>query len=182
MSFKRICLVEGKKIKQHFRSYFFKLTGGIAGLFHQFIDLAGLESDFGHFENRFFSSSNYQRIVPKLKKELEFDKELFEKLTTSHSRKLVKKFEFSRTDFLSIKLLSDPTAQEIKLIKLFKSKQNEPVSRDEIAETLWEKGWEDKYSDWAIDKLISRLRKKIVSSRYRIITIKNMGYQLVRWE
>ena len=51
---------------------------------------------------------------------------------------------------------------------LFRS-LNTPLSRDEIAEIIWGKSWQSKYSDWALDKAISRLRRKINSPQYRIL-------------
>ncbi len=55
------------------------------------------------------------------------------------------------------------------------------VTRDEIADALWGKKATEKYSDWAIDKTISRIRKKLkkYSSGSSLITIKDKGYILV---
>jgi DNA-binding winged helix-turn-helix (wHTH) protein len=69
------------------------------------------------------------------------------------------------------------TAQERLLFDLLKTK-NDITSRDEIAQTIWRAQWTEKYSDWAIDKLISKLKRKLTFSKYEILTLKNRGYQL----
>jgi len=57
----------------------------------------------------------------------------------------------------------------------------EVVSKEDIAYVLWKDEWEDKFSEWAIDKLISRIRKKIkdVEGAKEIKTIKGKGYTLL---
>lgn len=61
------------------------------------------------------------------------------------------------------------------------AKQGEVVTRGEIAEILWDKDVREKYSDWAIDKVISRIRKKLKQnySTNSIITLKKQGYVLL---
>jgi len=51
--------------------------------------------------------------------------------------------------------------KEKKLMTLLLARRKKLVKRDDIARVLWGKGWEDKYSDWAIDRIICRLRKKL---------------------
>ncbi|PIV09231.1 hypothetical protein COS31_04090 [Candidatus Roizmanbacteria bacterium CG02_land_8_20_14_3_00_36_15] len=67
------------------------------------------------------------------------------------------------------------TFSEDKVIRLLFSKINHLVKRDDIAQALWNKSWLEKYSDYMIDKIISRLRKKITKP-YKIITLKNRGF------
>jgi len=71
--------------------------------------------------------------------------------------------------------------KEYILFQLFKKNMNITISRDEIADLLWGKDVQVKYSDWAIDKIISRIRKKMKQnySNYSIITIKDKGYVMV---
>ena len=72
------------------------------------------------------------------------------------------------------------TAQDHQLLQFFRSKTENLVSRDDIAQILWGKQWLEKYSDWAIDKAISRLRNKLSpSSPFQLITVKNAGYKLI---
>jgi len=61
------------------------------------------------------------------------------------------------------------------------SQREEVVSRDEIADILWGKQVDEKYSNWAIDKTISRIRKKLKlkHSKFTIVTVKNKGYVVI---
>lgn len=54
------------------------------------------------------------------------------------------------------------------------------VLRDEIAKIIWGESWSEKYSDWAIDMLISRVRGKLkkVGIASKIITKKGIGFYL----
>lgn len=60
------------------------------------------------------------------------------------------------------------------------SKKEEIVSRDEVAKSIWDENWTEKYSDWAIDKLMHEIRKKLRLSKtnYNIETINGKGYIL----
>lgn len=51
--------------------------------------------------------------------------------------------------------------QERRVMKLLLSRGNEVVSRDELAKGIWPTNTAERYSDWAIDQLISRLRKRL---------------------
>lgn len=55
------------------------------------------------------------------------------------------------------------SASETKVLRLFLSLKGRVVSRDTVAQTIWGKASMTKYSDWAIDQLISRLRKSLVT-------------------
>lgn len=48
-----------------------------------------------------------------------------------------------------------------KIVRVLLQNKGKVVSREKIAETLWAEEWTEKYSDWAIDQLISKLRKKL---------------------
>lgn len=74
------------------------------------------------------------------------------------------------------------TAQEHNLFEFLKSKENLIITRDEIAQAIWRGNWENKYSDWAIDKLISKLKSKLIYSNFRIITFRNQGYKLTKYD
>ena len=71
------------------------------------------------------------------------------------------------------------TQQEHMVLQNFLVNIDVIVSRDDIASLLWGEENEDKYSDWAIDQLISKLRKKVseLTSRGNIITIRGRGYK-----
>lgn len=80
----------------------------------------------------------------------------------------------------------------ISLDELFTDKEKEvfkkmlvenDLSRDAVADILWGKQALDKYSDWAIDQLFSRLRKKLDSVGIggdKIQTLKGKGFKLQR--
>lgn len=69
------------------------------------------------------------------------------------------------------------TTDEAKVMRLLWDKQESVCEREEIAISLWGESWSEKYSDWGIDALMSRLRKKI-SGNWQIVTIKGRGYML----
>lgn len=68
--------------------------------------------------------------------------------------------------------------QEETVLKLFISKPNQMISREEIGSVIW-KNNPDNYSEWALDRLIFRLRRKLKSfglSKNIIFTKKGYGY------
>lgn len=71
----------------------------------------------------------------------------------------------------------DFTQEEAKIMCLLWQKQECVCEREEIAEAMWEQAWSEKYSDWGIDAIMSRLRKKL-SGNWQIVTIKGRGYML----
>ena len=73
------------------------------------------------------------------------------------------------------------TSQEILLLDALINIEGNTLSRDDLAQKIWGLEWEDKYSDWAIDKLVSNLRKKLELNFYpkTLKTIKNKGFMLV---
>ncbi len=71
--------------------------------------------------------------------------------------------------------------QEYRLLVEFLKNPDKVISRDEIALVLWDKEADEKYSDWAIDQIISQLRTKLEKlglSSAKLQTIRNRGY---RW-
>jgi DNA-binding response OmpR family regulator len=128
---------------------------------------------------KLYNQELIQKIFRKLNEEIKNSKHLISKLITDYATELIMKECNNSINYKSIKLLSNPTAQEINILNSM-LQNNNPVSRDEIAQILWGKSWNMKYSDWAIDKSISRLRKKISGNEIRILTIKNFGYQLFK--
>lgn len=70
------------------------------------------------------------------------------------------------------------TYQEYQLFDLLMKRRGVIVSRDEVAETIWGEKSEEKYSDWAIDQLVSKIRRKIGDfGKQRIIrAIKGKGF------
>jgi DNA-binding winged helix-turn-helix (wHTH) protein len=73
------------------------------------------------------------------------------------------------------------TRQEYSVLSSFLKNDNKLFSRDEIGEVLWGKESYEKYSDWAIDQLMSKLRKKLkkFDSISHLTTVRGRGYKLV---
>ena len=72
------------------------------------------------------------------------------------------------------------SGQEMIVFELFESKEGVLVTKDEIAKKIWGDEWEKNYSDWAIDKLISNLRKKLRDNKYpkTLKSLKGKGLML----
>lgn len=93
-------------------------------------------------------------------------------------------FSFNRNEnsivFNGIILKNKLTAAEYSILKLLYKKKKEVTGRDEIAECLWRGKSLDNYSDWAIDKVISRLRRKLarLGFSHYIKTRKRYGFSL----
>lgn len=74
------------------------------------------------------------------------------------------------------------TRQEYEILAYFLKEPNKVHSRDVLAETLWGKESYEKYSDWAIDQLMSKLRKKLTQlglEANNLTTIRGRGYKFV---
>ncbi len=70
--------------------------------------------------------------------------------------------------------------KEKQLFRTFILKKNQLITRDELAGSIWTNSSEESYSDWAIDRLVARLRKKIENLGIKEIikTVRNQGYIL----
>lgn len=76
--------------------------------------------------------------------------------------------------------VADLTAKELLVLRALEYHQGKTVTREEIASIMWGEEWENKYSDWAIDKLMSNMRKKLEGSNYAksIKVLKGKGFIL----
>lgn len=74
------------------------------------------------------------------------------------------------------------TRQEYLVLSEFIKVPNILVTRDNVGEVLWGKEMYEKYSDWALDQLISKLRKKLLALgiKDKIVTIRGRGYKFVQ--
>lgn len=70
------------------------------------------------------------------------------------------------------------TKSEQRCFDILLEKSGKITSRDEIAQSVWQNRWLEKYSDWQIDRLIYLLRKKL-PKKYSIKTLRNSGYILL---
>lgn len=68
--------------------------------------------------------------------------------------------------------------QEYSILKLLVSHSPTVVTRETIASVLWGPSWDEHYSSWAIDKLISKIRHKItrLGISPNLSTHKGAGY------
>lgn len=76
------------------------------------------------------------------------------------------------------------TKKEHLLYKYLEQHEGEICERDDIVEFVWPEYSEYGVSDWAIDRLVARVRAKLKrqESRFEIMTIRTRGYQLLRQE
>lgn len=74
-----------------------------------------------------------------------------------HKFKLINKQIYYLEENLSVQLSKE---EDIFLTTLLIDREK-IVSREKLAMNLWGKSWEEKYSDWALDRLAYRLRKRL---------------------
>ncbi len=74
------------------------------------------------------------------------------------------------------------TKKEHLLFTFLKNHENELCEREAIIETVWPEHQELGVSDWAIDRLVARLRSKLKAqgSPYSIQTVVTRGYKLLK--
>lgn len=74
------------------------------------------------------------------------------------------------------------TRQEYEILSFFLKEPNKLRSRDEISEAMWGKEAYEKYSDWAIDQIMSKIRRKLHSlgAGKFLVTVRGRGYKLVK--
>jgi len=80
---------------------------------------------------------------------------------------------------------TDLTKKEKSLFDFLASRKEKLCRRDEIEEAVWSEYQESPdmaISDWAIDQLITRLRKKLKlkGNSHKLVTLRNRGYKLIK--
>lgn len=67
------------------------------------------------------------------------------------------------------------------LLKILEENRGALCEREEIIEYVWPEAESYGVSDWAVDRLVARLRSKLkgLKSEYEIVTVKTRGYKLV---
>ncbi len=76
----------------------------------------------------------------------------------------------------------DLTKKELEILDLLSKNPGKVISREQIAVIMWGKDFATKYSDWAIDRTISRVRSKIGDFAYKpkyIKTLRGRGFKLL---
>lgn len=73
------------------------------------------------------------------------------------------------------------TRQEYVTLSMFLENAGKLRTRDDIGDVLWGKESYEKYSDWAIDQLMSKLRKKLkdLGVASKLVTVRGKGYKLI---
>lgn len=71
--------------------------------------------------------------------------------------------------------------KELLLLSFLEANLDNICEREEIIEAVWPEAHEIGVTDWAIDRLIARLRAKMSNGEknYEIITVKTRGYKLI---
>ncbi len=88
------------------------------------------------------------------------------------SKALEKRKEKNNTDF---------SKKENLLLKFLEENKNEICEREQIIEAVWPEAEALGVTDWAIDRLVARVRNKLKDhdKNYEIVTIKTRGYKLI---
>lgn len=71
------------------------------------------------------------------------------------------------------------TRKERAFMLLILAAKKKIISRDTVGQAIWGKDWEEKYSDWAIDRLAHRIRKKFKTlgiDEKLLKTVKKKGF------
>lgn len=82
----------------------------------------------------------------------------------------------------NIPLHSFLSKKEYRVFKCLIEKRNAIVTREDIARSMWPTDTDNQYSDWAIDQIVARLRKRMreLSVDPAILqTVRGKGYRLV---
>ncbi len=76
----------------------------------------------------------------------------------------------------------DLTKKEHILFTFLQAHEGQLCERETIVDTVWPDGHEMGVSDWAVDRLVARLRSKLKAqhSPYQIETVVTRGYKLIR--
>lgn len=72
------------------------------------------------------------------------------------------------------------TSIESSSFNYFLQHPTQTIDRSVLAQFIWGDVWEEKYSDWAIDQIIHRIREKLekANAPYEIVTKKGEGFYL----
>ncbi len=76
---------------------------------------------------------------------------------------------------------TDFSKKENLLLKFLEENKNEICEREEIIEAVWPEAESLGVTDWAIDRLVARVRNKLKDhdKNYEIVTVKTRGYKLI---
>jgi len=94
---------------------------------------------------------------------------------------LFERFVIDKGDMLSDTTKKDFSKKEHMLLKLLEENRGILCERETIIETVWPEAESYGVSDWAVDRLVARLRGKLKNSAsdYEIVTVKTRGFKLL---
>lgn len=125
----------------------------------------------------------YYQVFCSLFRDAILKKALPEIATSSEGQKNLYFDETANTIIISGKPVDEfLTRQEYEILAYFLKQPNKLHSRDAIAEAIWGKESYEKYSDWAIDQLMSKLRKKLEklgADGKTLVTVRGRGYKFI---
>ncbi|MBN1162128.1 helix-turn-helix domain-containing protein [Patescibacteria group bacterium] len=108
---------------------------------------------------------------------------LFEQYVLDNKNTLISVGGLIKYSFADVpqKIRKTLSAKELQVYSLLVNRGGELVARDEVAQCMWGNEWEDRYSDWAIDRLLSDMRGKLknVDAEKEMKTVKGKGIMLV---
>lgn len=96
-----------------------------------------------------------------------------------HLPKMMAEVKDNHIHINSVNVDNQFSKNEKRLFRILIEKKNFTVSRDDLASAIWPNSPEESYSDWAVDRLVARLRVKIKNlgmSEDLIKTVRNQGY------
>lgn len=126
-----------------------------------------------------------QRIILKNGKDFELFSLLFKQFVREQRiEKQSVSFDPRTEDILisGVPIKEKITLNEYNLLVFLLKNKGKVISRDQIGDVLWGKGSYEQYSDWAIDQLVSQLRKKAKKLGINpncLQTVRNRGYRWV---
>lgn len=107
---------------------------------------------------------------------------LIEKYVSGILPKTILKIVNGKINVNNVNIENFFSKNEKKALKALLNYKNKIITREDIAKAIWPINTDDYYSDWAIDRIIARLRGKIIQlnlSKTLIKTIRNKGFIFV---
>lgn len=102
---------------------------------------------------------------------------IYEQLCLSVGEQSILKSKYIAEPDIDMHLI-DMTPLERVIFDALVENMHQAITKEEIAKIVWGEKWVDNYSEWALDKQISRLRKKLSDYGYDLEVIRNRGVVL----
>lgn len=95
---------------------------------------------------------------------------------------LIRRALLRRTATKNQQAATDMTKKEYELFTFLQTHEGELCEREAIIEAVWPEYTESGVSDWAVDRLVARVRQKLKAqkSSYEIVTVITRGYKLMK--